>query len=802
VATAEPLPTTSSPPPTGESLTLEPGRYKLVAEHSRGDVAISYGLYLRTELLAPGMEKDVEVPGTYAVRLPVDGTLRLFTRGSTDVRCRLFDAQGQLVVESTDHGADWNCALAEPLGAGDYTLVLESQTQRPGPSRVFVALAQVSDAGVLAEGGTLEVGSGVVRASLPPGPPEALQEVTLRAKAPFSCALEDSRGAVVSRRMDVRECVMMLRPGTSAWRVRVWTLGQPTKVSTGVAARPLRPHGGRLAAGEAASAHITRPGRYETARGLLCLPASQQGPLRPCGPEASLEAGDWVFGMPGAKGETALSLSERVDTLEASREERVPLARDVTLLRQRSRQAALHLLRVGVPFGDPAYPACRLDGGVAVQRDSVCFAATGPTQESLARWWTPAGEKGEGTLQRLSIPSPVTSMPLQPGLQDVTWSGGPTLRLTLPGEPMQVRLALPREAWAVRVDEQGAAVDLCAPSDAHARCVLGGAGGAVLLWSPAESRLQAEVVAMEATKQATFVSHLFESVVRAPGQQRLAFGAAEGERRLVVTGGARCVATLEDGTRLEGCDTRVPPGRGGVLLVETTQGGLRAVLAPTQGLTAATLAPGAAPQAPELSAARALRLTSTQVERTLNVPTDAVLHLRGDSGVCGLAQAGTVLVVEGMERGCALDRLLKAGSYRLVVRGFAGESLSGTVTWTHEPVKELTEGVAQEEGWLSPGQTRYFRFNTASAGHIGLGLQVPSEVLACTVLDASQRLLGEGCQQFLRLEAGSYLLAIHAPATLERPLPFKPVLVGLAGAKTDVPEEYLRDFFQRIGANP
>ena len=802
VAAAEPLPTTSSPAPEGASLTLEPGRYKLVAEHSRGDVAISYGLYLRTEMLAPGMEKDMSVPGDYQVRVPVDGTLRLSTRGSTDVRCRLLDARGQLVVESTDHGADWNCAIAEPLAAGDYWLVLESQTLRPGPTRVSVALAQVTDAGVLAEGGTLEVGSGVVRAALPPAPPEALQEVTLKAKAPFSCALEDSTGAVVSRRMDVRECVMMLRPGPSAWRMRVWTLGQATKVSTGVAARLLRPSGGKLAAGAAASAQMTRPGRYETARGLLCLPASQQGPLRPCGPEASLEAGDWVFGMPGAKGDTALPLTERVDVLEAPREERVPLARDVTLLRQRSRQAALHLLRVGVPFGDPAYPACRLDGGVAVQRNSVCFAATGPTQESLARWWTPAGDKGEGTLQRLAIPAPISSMPLQPGLQDVTWSSGPTLRLTLPAEPMQVRLALPREAWAVRVDEQGTAVDLCAPSDTLSRCVLGGAGGAVLLWSPAESRLQAEVVAMEAVKQATFVSQRFEAVIRTPGQQRLAFGAADHERQLVVTGGERCVATLEDGTRLEGCDTRVPPGRAGGLLVETVPGGLRAVLAPVQEVTAAMLAPAANAQAPELPAARALRLTGAQVERTLDVPADAVVHLRGDSGVCGLAQAGTVLVVDGLEHGCAFDRLLKAGSYRLVVRGFAGEPLSGTVTWTHEPVKELTEGVAPEEGWLSPGQTRYFRFNTASAGHIGLGLQVPSEVLACTVLDATQRVLGEGCQQFLKLEAGSYLLAIHAPATLERPLPFKPVLVGLAGAKTDVPEEYLRDFFQRIGANP
>ncbi len=205
---------------------------------------------------------------------------------------------------------------------------------------------------------------------------------------------------------------------------------------------------------------------------------------------------------------------------------------------------------------------------------------------------------------------------------------------------------------------------------------------------------------------------------------------------------------------------------------------------------------------PELPAAKALRLSGETVERTLTLPADAVIHLRSDTGVCGLGQEATVLLVDGLERGCTFDRLLKAGTYRLQVRGFADQPLSGSLTWTHEPVKELTEGVAKDTGWVAPGQTRYFRFSTASAGHVGLGLQVPAEVLQCSVLDTAQRVLGEGCQQFLALEKGSYLLAIHAPATLERPLSFKPVLVGLAGAKTDVPEEYLRDFFNRIGANP
>ncbi|WNG35002.1 hypothetical protein F0U61_16110 [Archangium violaceum] len=801
-ATVEPLPAANAPAPEGQALTLEPGRYRLVAEHSRGDVAISYALYLRTEVLAPPMVKDVRVPGRIPLVLPVDGTLRLFTRGSTDVRCRLFDGAGRLVVESSDHGADWNCAIAEPLPGGSYTLVLESQTQQPGPTRVSVELAQVSDAGVLAEGGTLNVGTGVVRATLPPVPAEALQQVTLRAKAPFSCALEDERGAVVSRRMDIRECLILLKPGTSPWRVRVWTLGQPTKVSTGVAARPLRSGGGKIPAGEATRAQVPTPGRYATGRGVYCLPASEQGPLNPCGPEASLSAGDWVFGVPGATAETKLSLSERVDTLENAEEERAALTREVTLQRQRTKREALHLLRVSVPFGDPAYPACRLDGGVAQQRSAVCFAATGPTKESLARWWTPGDEKSEATVTRLSVPVPTSSMPLTPGLQELSWSNGPGLRLVMPDEPVRVQLSLPQDAWAVLVNGNGAAVDLCSPGNALSRCILSGTGGAVFVWSPAESRVQTEVIAMEAAKPSVPLATLFETTVRVPGQHLLRFGTSDALRQLKVTGAERCVAALDDGTRLEGCELQVPPNHSGNLLLETNPGGVRAVLAPASELTTALLPLASKGKAPELPAAKALRLSGATVERTLTVPADAVVHLRGDSGVCGLTRDTTVLAVAGLEHGCALDRLLEAGTYRLVVRGFASQPLSGSITWTHEPVKELTEGVAKDESWVAPGQTRYFRFNTDAAGNVGLGLQVPAELLQCTVLDTAQRVLGEGCQQLLALEKGTYLLAIHAPQTLGRPLPFKPVLVGLAGTRTDIPEDYLRDFFNRIGANP
>ncbi|MFL5350214.1 MAG: hypothetical protein ACJ8AT_36020, partial [Hyalangium sp.] len=800
-APAEPLPETDAPAPVGRALSLEPGRYRLITEHSRGDVAITYALYLRVDTLAPGIVRAVNAPDRIPLRLPAEGTLRLSSKGDTDVRCRVFDSEGRLVVENSDRGADWNCAIAEPFAAGDYTLVLESQTQQPGPTRISVAVAKVTDAGVLADKATLKLDAGVQRATLPPQGDTVVQEVALRSKTPISCALEDDKGAVVTRQLDTRECMLLVRPGGATWRVRVWTLASSAQVSTALVTHTVAPSsGGGLAPTVAALTKVPQAGRYQTGAGLYCLPAGRKGPLASCSGEVSLEAGDWIFSGAGGQ-EASLKLNEVVDALDGPKTERVRLTRDVALLRQSTRSPELHLFKATVQVGERSNPACELVGGTARQDDFMCVAATGPTQHSLARWWTPALSAAEATVTRLAVPVPSAAGSLQPGLQNLVWSQGTALQLRMPSNPTRVQLALPRNAWAVQVDESGTAVDLCAPAQALTACVLTGKGGSVFVYSPEEPRTQAEVIAIDPTPRRENLERLYEAVSPTPGQQSLVFTAQAAPRQLTVSGALRCVTTLDDGTRLEGCDAKVPAGRSGEVVLDLGVGGVRAVLTPPTEPRSAALGTLVAQAGADLPASRALKLSGARVERSFTLASDAVVHVRSDSGVCGLAQGAGVIRVQGSDKGCAFDQVLKAGSYRLVVRGFADRALSGAATWTQEPVKELKEGVASEESWITPSQTRFFRFSTQSPGQIGLGLQVPAELLECSVLDPEQKVLGEGCQQFLQLDKGTFLLAIHAPANA-KPLKFKPVLVGLAGAKAEIPEEYLRDFFQRIGENP
>lgn len=794
----ESLPDANAPAPSGKSLSLKAGKYRLIAEHSRGDVGITYALYLRTDTFAPGIERAVDAPGSYTLRVPADGTLRLFTRGNTDVRCRIFDGAGALVVESADRGADWNCGLAEPLRAGDYTLVLESETQVPGETRVQVALAKVNDAGELKANAPVKLDTSVQRFRLPNVVGEGVEELRFTSGVPFSCALEDDKGAVVTRQTNVKDCLIMLRPRGEAFGVRLWTLGNSAQLTSTSALRPAEQwSGGAVKTGSAAIVKLERAGRYQTGGLVYCAPEASRGLMRRCGPTASLEAGTYVFSGTGSS-ETRLSTTEVVDAVDKPKTERTSLSGDVSLLRQSSSANAIHLLQATVQVGDRSAPVCRIEGGVSQQTDSACFAASRPTTESVARWWTANGSTNDASVTRFSVPFPAGSSPLLPGIQNITWSNGNATKLAMPKESSRVLLSLAEGAWAVQLDASDNPVDLCVPASTLTRCVLTGNGGSVIVYSPAEPRAQAEVLSVEATPRRFALTRLYESNVRAPGQQRVSIPAAQTPRRLVVTGALRCVTTLDDGSRMEGCELNVPPGRAGELSLDVNAGGLRAVLAPHAELNAAELNAGANPSPPDLSAAKALKLSGLVVERSFKLEKDAVVHLRSESGVCGIASGKDVLVVGGNDAGCAFDRLLKAGSYRLVIRGFADRTLTGSASWTQEPVKELTEGIASEESWVAPSQTRFFRFSTASPGRIGLGLQVAAELLDCSVLDSNQRVLGEGCQQFLQLDKGTYLLAVHAPDTA-RTLKFKPVLVGLAGAKAEVPEDYLRDFFNRIG---
>jgi hypothetical protein len=347
----------------------------------------------------------------------------------------------------------------------------------------------------------------------------------------------------------------------------------------------------------------------------------------------------------------------------------------------------------------------------------------------------------------------------------------------------------------------GKVLDLCPPSAEVQRCALGlSGGGELFLLAPDERRFDAELVALAAAPEERTVTGLWESQRPSSGSMLLRVPPADAARSLEIEGASRCSMRLSDGGRAGRCQVALPPGISAEVHLDHPAGPLRALVATAAELSAARFGrrlPAGSPAA--LPAAFALPLAGPLVDRAVVLDKESVIHVVAGAGVCRLQGDGPALV-EGLGAGCAFHRLLPAGTHRITVRPFGDAGLSGTVHWTAESVEALANGVGPER-WIGPGEARIFRFQLASKGRVGLGLRETAEVLDCALTDGAQRTLGEGCQQYLELEAGSYLLSVRSPASAP-PLRFRPVLLGLEGAKMDVPEEYLRDLFTRIGANP
>jgi hypothetical protein len=776
------------PPPSGAKLTLPAGSYKLVTEHSKGDVGITYRLHFGSAVLLPGMARTLPVPTTLPLTIPRDGTLRLRTEGEADVRCRLFDEKRRLVLEGSENGADWNCALAEPVTKGRYTLVLESETQLGGETKLSVQLPAVDDQGALTDGQKLTLGNAVLQLTVPPG--DAVQELVVRGagKTPFSCAVVGPEG-VVARRSRVTDCSMLVLPRQEPWRLRLWTTDGSAQVTTAIKSS------------QALATTLPKPGRYRMAAQTFCLRGRASGVFERCGPEVSLEAGPVLFaGFGGAPGVSA-SLDEV--RFEASA---TPLALELTravhLQAVTAPQPSLFLLSATSGWGEAAPPSCAFDGPGTVRerRDQACFAVSRLGGEALARVWAPTDGLVPATVLRRSVVLPSSPEALTPGRRKVTFSG--VGAFALPAGRARVEATLPAQTWGVLVDASGDALELCAPSNDLRRCVVTGQGGRLVLVGAA-GQAELTTVLLETAPTTVAFTGLYEDTPRAPGTVRLTVPPADQERSMLVEGALRCTLVLATGERLADCRVKVPAKTGAELIVEHEVTALRALVhTPGRekwarlGLELPVVA------GPALQPAVAVPLQQGRIDRTLVLSQSAVVRVAAESGVCGLFRANDLLAVHGDDTGCELVRVLNPGTYRLLVRPFANRPAPGSLRWLAEPVTTLQEGVGAE-AWLAPGEVRLFTFDTKGKGRVGFGVQAKSEHLECAVYNDGYQGIGEGCHQYLALDKGRFLLTVRNPNRPgAAPIAVKPVLLGLSGDSSAVPPEYLRDFFGRVGVTP
>jgi hypothetical protein len=793
------------PPPSGVKVKLGAGQYKLVTEHSRGDVNLEYRVHLGTEALLPGMTRTLPVPSTVGVIIPKDGTLRLRTEGEADVRCRLFDEKGALVLQGSDNGADWNCAIAEPVRAGRYTLVLEVETLTRGETRVSLAVPPAEDKGPVVDGAKLPLGASVTTLHLPTPEKDAVLEVGFHGvgKTPFSCAVEDETGTILARRLRSTDCAFLVRAQTRPFAVRLWTTDGATSVTASSKWKPVIAGApGTVEGDQALAVTLAHAGRYRTSGGSFCIGAADTGVLRPCGPEYSLEAGGTVFAVFGTRSQPLPLEESRAPAQDAAVV--MPLGRRALVQTVTATAPSVFLMRASVPWGEKTSPACAFDGAGAVneRRERECFAASRVGTEASARVWTPSDSGVDAQLVRRAVAMPARADALHVGREHLTFSSGVGLYAAPTSGQSRLEVTLPATGWAVLLDGTDAAVDLCAPTGALHRCVLTTQGGRLLVVA-SEGQAEVRTLLLETPVQTARFTGLYEETVRAPGSLRLTISPDEADRQVAVEGAPRCTLVLSSGERLSGCRLPVPRRTSGELLLETEPGPVRALLyAPGKERQARLalelpLVPG-----PSLSAGVSVALQQGRVDRSLVLATSAVVRISAESGVCGLYRGAELLTVDGLDNGCELVRVLAPGTYRLLVRPFAGHPSTGQLKWTTEPVVALNEGVGAED-WLAPGEVKLYRFELQARGKVGLGLKSTSEAFECGIWSEGWQSLGEGCQEYLTLEKGSYLLTVRNPARSgAQPFAYQPVIFGLSGDKTEIPETFLNDFFRRIGETP
>ncbi len=788
------------PPPNGTTITLPSGSYKLVTEHSKGDVGITYRLHYGSAVLLPGMARTLPVPTTVPLVIPRDGTLRLKTEGEADVRCRLFDEKRRLVLEGNENGADWNCALAEPITKGKYTLVLESETQLAGETRLSISLPPIEEKGAFTDGQKLTLGGAVAQLTIPAG--DSVQELSVKAagKTPFSCAVVGPEG-VAARRSRVSDCSMLVLPKKETWTLRLWTTDGSSAVTATLKARAISTSGNEVTSSQALSTTIAKPGRYRTSPGIFCLRGRATGVFERCGPEASLEAGPVVFAAFGSAAapvpldELRFAASAGASSFELSRAAHLQTITAST--------PSLFLLSAVTGWGEAAAPACGFEGEGALRErlDTACFAVSKVGTEATARIWAATDSLVPASVVRQAVSLPSKSDALAPGRRSVTFSKVGSFSLPTTSRA-RVEATLPRDTWGVLVDGNGRAVELCSPSKDLRRCVVSSQGGTFVLIGESGQADLTTVLLETAPLNVNFTG-LYEDAPRTPGTVRLTIPPADGDRTIVVEGALRCTVVLASGERLTDCRAKLPGKTGAELVIEHDVSPLRAmVFTPGRekwarlGLELPVVAGSA------LQPAVAVPLLQGRIDRTLVVSQGSVVRVAAESGVCGLFRGNDLLAVDGTDTGCELVRVLTPGTYRLLVRPFANRPQPGSLRWLAEPVTALSEGVAQEF-WLAPGEVRLFTFDTKAKGKIGVGLQAKSENLECAVYNDGYQPVGEGCHQYLTLDKGRFLLTVRSPNRPgAAPIAVKPVLLGLSGESNEVPADYLMNFFGRVGVTP
>lgn len=789
------------------------GRYRLEVVSVRRNNRASYAVAVWPTELVTGTSRTVTAPTTLDVSVGAAAFVDLTSFGEADVRGRLYDAQGQLVAASDDRADDWNFHVAAALAPGKYRLQVDPVGKASASTEVAMRIAAATDKPALALPAGLDVSLGQ-RAHVYPLP--ALDGGVLLASARsaesvgLSLEAEGPGGwrsvATSTGRLARLEVPLSAEP----LRLRLWSLDRrdsPVRL-TAVRAVPaaatetdlargltLTPVPGSVPALGVAEVRLDRPGLLEWAAGgtLRVSDAAGRAAREASGVVPATGNRLWVIGEADG-GAAARGRRRTLATGEAAivalppgttvRYDVATIGREVVLLRatQRAGQPGVAWTQANETTTDARHMAVAEGTATAVALDGASQAAV----------WSaaPVSSEAEVRLEARSFPRPSTEK--APGVLDGRLEAGKARAFELPRGLKQLRLTLgdgvvgvlSKGDAALSVHGTGDAVDETVATDAD-RLTLLATGTAEAPFTveriPASADARVEIAA----------GRPYETAQVRAGRMRLAVTAASG---MLHVRGARGPATLvcasgeiRRGVDIEACNGILHASHGpGIILAWVDRRGEEA-----QDLWARTGPPSSIEVAPPA----AVPLAGEAVSLKVRAGEPALLHMRAAvPTVSRLTRGDGPAETAVHAQGTVLDAYLPAGAGEVRLRGVAGAALSGSAVVTVTGVTPIEEGLGPEVV-LAPGDTRVFSFALRQRGPVGVGVRAGSDVVEATLLSADGTRIGAGIVQMPVLEAGTYLLTLHAPED-GAAVRVRPAVAGLAAPGDGPPEDVIRRYVQ------
>lgn len=813
------------PPVRGWTGTLEPGTYRLHATCVRKNNYQDYTVSVTPTELTAGITRSIYAPARVPVAVGTRGLVELSSLGRSDVRARLYDAEGRLVTTGDDRENDWNFQLATRLAPGTYALQVDpvGTSHAQVEISMFVPGEQIQKTLALPARQTIQTGGDAFVYPLEPGSRADLLVAGATSRESVGLTIEARDGdqwvALGTATGARAHLEVPITPGEASYRLRVWSAdrrGNPITVSVA-----------SISARRFSESRLTRGTKLRAVRGVDPPIAAAFVELDAPG-LLDIDGTD-VRWCP-APGLSCASVGERLVSAERSGvwlvapvDERVALRREslrpggkpATVRLAPGRRAIADLstskpIRVLIASSMVAQPAVSLsargpqDTQMAVaERAALAFVHAGDTRKSpQGRVWSAQTlrEPQDVRLELHDFDTPAaTTAALGRSNGSVPAGGAQTVRL--PSGQKTLRLVLGRGLAAALANGQATQSVHWQGGEAFQESVQTDASTLTLVNTSGQpSPYALEVTTATPQPMTLTASTPLESRRTEAGVLHVPVDTGAKPATIRVRGTARAAATLVDreGNVQRGTDLRL--NGSGTLTIDHDEGWLVAWMDGQPDPVGSGLFASAARRAASVSLPGAVAMSGTDDHWQMRLEGDALLHLRTPQPVVTRIARTSGADVEIHPVAGQLATFVPAGNSTLTVRPLGGGTLFGEAELSTTPVEEIREGLGPEV-ILGPGTTRLFSFQVRQAGAIGIGVRADSDIVRCHLMDRNAREISSGVVQMVDLEPGTYLLALEAPAN-GQVVRARPALAGLEPPDSGPPSEVVRQYLELAGRTP